>query len=130
MCLVIGGDHGKGFFTMLMTLYIEVENWEKAYYIDEVVGEIDSTEDKVEILRPLAKKLEESFMRCNISSVTGNMPIIISSHKETTNKKVFFGNTLNNSDFTILFRYDIECNVNSDLKYNFMTLGRSGYEKA
>jgi len=91
---------------MLMTLYIEMENWEKPYYMDEVAGKIDSTEDKVEILRPLAAKLTVSFMRCNISSVTGNMPIIIGLHKGLNDRKVFFANTLNNSDFTILFRYN------------------------
>ena len=47
ICVVIGGDHGKGFFTMLVTLFVELRNMDNACYVDEGTGEIDSTEEKM-----------------------------------------------------------------------------------
>ena len=130
MCAVIGGDHGKGFFTMLLTLYIEIEDREP-YYMDKVVGEIDSTKDEVDILRPLTAKLKEGFLRCNISHVTGNIPIFIAEHKDTKKRKVFFtNNTLSNPYYTGRFKYTLELNGNGDIKYDMMLMGRSGYDKA
>ena len=74
---------------MLMTLHVELRNMNKTCCMDEVVSEIDSTEDKMQILRPLTAKLKLSIIICNISQVTGNMPITIGLHKETKERKVF-----------------------------------------
>ena len=38
MCIVVGGDHGKGQFTILLTLHAEFDNEKKHACLDEVVG--------------------------------------------------------------------------------------------
>ena len=130
MRIVIGGDHGKGAFTMLMTMHIELANADKAYYLDEVVGKIDSSEDKLDILRPLANKLKDGFLRCNVSQVTGNIPVTIGLHKETNERKVFFNTSITDDYYAGIYSYDIELNGNGDLKYDMMMLGRESYEKS
>ena len=57
-----GGDHGKGVFAMLMTLCIELHDSANNLYLDEVIGVIESPQDKVEIIRPLAFKLSQGFL--------------------------------------------------------------------
>lgn len=50
MTFVIGGNYGKGKFTMLLTLYIEFHDQDKGTYMDEVIREIESKKDEIEIL--------------------------------------------------------------------------------
>ena len=54
MCIAVGGDHGKGAFTMLVTMHIELHSSRNPVCLDEVVGEMDSSKDGIEVLRPLA----------------------------------------------------------------------------
>ena len=82
VCLVIGGDHDKGFFTMLLTMSVEMESRDEQHHMDEVVDEIDSTEDKLEILHPLITNIAVGVLRHIMSSVTCNMTITIGANKE------------------------------------------------
>ena len=46
ICLALGRDYDKGSFTILLTMYLEMENRDEPCHIDEAFGEIDSTEEK------------------------------------------------------------------------------------
>ena len=41
VAIMIGGDHSKDSFTMLLTMHVEYSDNQKRY-IDEVIGEIES----------------------------------------------------------------------------------------
>ena len=71
---------------MLFTSCCEIDGAKNKLYFDEVVGEIDSSKDKIEIVRPLVLKLRDGIIKCNISYSTGNMPVLIAIN-EVTNKK-------------------------------------------
>ena len=62
-------------------MYIEIMY--EVYYKDEVNSKIASTEDKIEILKPLALKIRDEILKCNINVITSNIPIIIRIKKGT-----------------------------------------------
>ena len=84
--IVLGSDHGKGAFTMSLTLCCEMDCARNKLHFDEVVGEVDSSKDEIEILRPLVLKLRDGIIKCSISHSVGNMPVLIAIN-EVTNKK-------------------------------------------
>ena len=87
VCVAVRG-HVKGAFTMLLTAHIELFSSSEAIYFDEVVGEIDSSKDDIEALRPLAFILRNGFLNCNICSPTGNMHMSIGMHEKKG--RIFF----------------------------------------
>jgi hypothetical protein len=51
--LLLGGDHGKGAFTFLFVIVVRYKDPTRAPMIVELqLGQIDSTEDSMELLRP------------------------------------------------------------------------------
>lgn len=66
MEIMLGGDHGKGFFACLTTLVIQFADKLDPYILEMQVREIAWTQDLVELLKPLMKKLElglQDFMK-------------------------------------------------------------------
>ena len=59
---------------MIFTLHCEIDGTKNKLYFDEVVGEIDSSKDEIEILRTLVLKLRDGIMKCNVSHSAGNTP--------------------------------------------------------
>ena len=47
--IVIGGDHIKGKFTMLLTMYNETWSCQK-YYLDEIIGKVTLTDMHLSLL--------------------------------------------------------------------------------
>ena len=85
--IVIGGDHGKGTFTILLTMCVE-PGVNKKRYLDEVIGEIDSDQDNMDILRPLALKLRTSLLNYDVC-FSGNIFMCVGAHNITSERKVF-----------------------------------------
>lgn len=112
VCIVIGGDYGKGAFAALMTMRIEAHNSS-----DEVVGEIDSAKDDAEVLRYSANKIRKGFTNCNISHITRNMCIAIGTCKVTAERKVFFNNFIEDSNCNLAYQLELEVFRNSDIKH-------------
>ena len=56
------GDHGKGSFTMFLTMCIGLFSSSEAIHFDEALGEIDSSKDNIEALRTLALHLRKGFL--------------------------------------------------------------------
>ena len=65
VAIIIGEDHGKGDFAMLLTMCAESDS-NKKRCLDEVIGDIDSDKDNMDILRPLALKFRTGLLNCNI----------------------------------------------------------------
>ena len=95
MCIVVEGDHEKGQFAIILTSCAEFDNEKKRACLDEVVGEINSTKDDVELLCPLAMKLKKGFLDCNIGCNTGNMPLLAVKNKQTNKKSLIFSRNKN-----------------------------------
>ena len=55
--MVVGSNHKKSTFSILVTLFIQPHDNSKSAYLDKVIREIKSLKDEVEILYPLALKL-------------------------------------------------------------------------
>lgn len=84
---MIGNDYNKGIFNILIKLLITLKKINYIYF-DIVVSKKMIPDDKMEMLRLLAMKLQESFLRCEISH-SGNINIFIDeiNFKE---RKVYF----------------------------------------
>jgi hypothetical protein len=71
--LALGGDHGKGAFTFLVSLVIFYSDDDgkmpKCY--DFVIGEIHYNEDSLELLMGLLEKQRPGLLRLNMNSDTG-----------------------------------------------------------
>ena len=97
--------------------------------MDEVIREIDDSQNKVDILKVLALKLKEGILKTNISKSTSNIRITIALNNETQKRKVFFTYYQLPNNYIGIFKCDLEVNGNGDLKYDMIMLGRSGYNK-
>ena len=124
--IVIRGDYGKGAFAMLLTKYVE-SGGNKKRHLDEVVGEIDSDQDNMGILRPLALKLRTGLLNCN-TSFSGIILLCVCAHNVTSERKGFFSASVD-QDHTRMFRINLEVNFNGDIKFQMMMIGRSGHDK-
>ena len=51
--IAISGDYGKGLFAMMLSACVELKNEVGGTFMDEVLGKIDSIEEKVDMLKPL-----------------------------------------------------------------------------
>ena len=77
----IGGDHGKGAFTMLLIICMELHAITDPLCFDEISGKVDSSKDKAKVLRPSANCLRKGFRVCNMPHVTDNTTVQIAIHK-------------------------------------------------
>ena len=74
----------------MLAPHIKAFSSSDAIYFDEVVGEIESSKDGTELLRPLSIHFMEGFLNFNSFSMTGSMHMSIRRHEEMSEKKLFF----------------------------------------
>ena len=87
LTIATGGDHGKGSFTVFLTMHIEMRDVTKRH-MDEVIGKIENNQDNVENLRPLGLKLRRIFLNYNVS-FCGNILVCVGIHGTTLKRKAF-----------------------------------------
>jgi hypothetical protein len=114
--LLLGGDHGKGAFTFLFVIVVRYKDVTRAPMIVELqLGQIDSTEDSMELLWPLL-----DYMMAGLKEL---MP----SKEGTSTVEVL------NNDYELQFgeqsddAIPMQFYLIGDLKFLFMMLGRSGF---
>ena len=81
----------------------------------------------MEILRPLALKLRTRLLNANIS-FSGNIIICVGVHNISSERRFFFSSSVD-SYHTFIFKTKLEVNINGDIKFQMMMMGRSGYDK-
>jgi hypothetical protein len=114
--LLLGGDHGKGAFTFLFVIVVRYKDPTQAPMIVELqLGQIDSTEDSMELLRPL------------LDGMMPGLNQLMSSKEEKSAVKVA------NKDYELQLGEEdddaipMKFYLIGDLKFLFMMLGRSGF---
>ena len=80
--IVIGGNHRKCTFSMLIIIHIKVYSSLETIIFYEVVGDICIPEDKIEVLRTLASIIRKSFSNFNIFYSTVNVCTSIKTRRE------------------------------------------------
>jgi hypothetical protein len=114
--LLLGGDHGKGAFTFLFAIVVRYKDPTRAPMIVELqLGQIDSTEDSMELLRPLLDAMMPGLNQL--------MPF----------KEGKSAVKVANKDYELQFGEEDEDAIPmkfyliGDLNFLFMMLGRSGF---
>jgi hypothetical protein len=114
--LLLGGDHGKGPFTFLFVIVVRYKDPTWAPMIVELqLGQIDSTEDSMELLRPLLDDMMPGLNQL-MSSKEGKSAV------KVANKDYELQLGEEDDDAIPMKFYLI-----GDLKFIFMMLGRSGF---
>jgi hypothetical protein len=114
--LLLGGDHGKGAFTFLFVIVVRYKDSTRAPMIVELqLGQIDSTEDSMELLRPLLDDMVPGLKKLMPSREGKSTVGVLNDDYELQ-----FGEQ--NDDAIPMQFYLI-----GDLKFLFMMMGRSGF---
>jgi hypothetical protein len=115
--ILLGGDHGKGAFTFMFVLVIRyVDETKDPTILEFQIGQIDSTEDSMELLRPLLVDMELGVQE--MEPVDGKSMVYVDE-----DFKLSFGH----DNQTDAIGIGMEFYLIGDLKFLFMVLGRSGY---
>ena len=56
--VLLGGDHGKGAFSFLAIIIVRFKTFKSPIILDLQIGQIDSTEDKMNMLKPLLDMIQ------------------------------------------------------------------------
>jgi hypothetical protein len=115
--LLLGaGDHGKGAFTFLFVVVVRYKDPTRAPMIVELqLGQIDSTEDSMELLRPLLDDMMPGLNQL-MPSKEGKSAVKVANK----DYELQFGEE---DDDAIPMKFYLI----GDLKFLFMMLGRSGF---
>jgi hypothetical protein len=119
----LGGDHGKGSFTFLLCLHLRYTDTSKDRVLDIQIGEIESSADSVELLKPLVKQIEEG-VKCMNPDENGNSFFVVvdDQGKKNLQFEKFAG-----SIGVVVIDVPLAFYMMGDLKFLFMMLGRDGF---
>ena len=128
--VTLGGDHGKGSYTLLLSIVVRFRDYDKEPdMLNLECGRIEYHQDKLELLKILVNKLLPSLRR--ITSGTGAERFIITSANSMSKKFKFYTNTNNViyfNDMIMHMNVKMTLHLNGEIKGLMQFLGRSAFD--
>ena len=121
--VLLGGDHGKGAFTFLAIIIIRFKTTKEPLILDLQIGQIDSQDDKLELLRPLVGKIGDDIRTMpQQSDGCVNLEVLVSDYEY----KLVYGENSESGE-VISTKVKLELFLIGDFKFLFTMMGRDGF---
>ena len=121
--MLLGGDHGKGAFTFLAIIIIRFSNSKEPIILYLQIGQIDSQDDKLELLRPLVEKLNDDIRTMQPGS-DGCVDLEVTVGDD---EYILCYGENNQSGKASSIDLKVDLYLISDLKFLFTMMGRDGF---